>query len=108
MKLTILKEKTKQIQEVTITRDIIKIQDVKRALILEDGIAYLKLSEFREDTAKELAQALRDLEKKGMKALILDLRNNPGGLLVSAVEVASRFLPKDKVIVSTKSVTLKL
>jgi len=103
VKLTILKEKTKQIQEVTITRDIIKIQDVKRALILEDGIAYLKLSEFREDTAKELAQALRDLEKKGMKALILDLRNNPGGLLVSAVEVASRFLPKDKVIVSTKS-----
>ncbi len=103
VKLTILKEKTKQIQEVTITRDIIKIQDVKRALILEDGIAYLKLSEFREDTAKELAQALRDLERKGMKALILDLRNNPGGLLVSAVEVASRFLPKDKVIVSTKS-----
>ena len=103
VKLTILKEKTKQIEEVTITRDIIKIQDIKRALILEDGIAYLKLSEFRENTAKELDQALKDLEKKGMEALILDLRNNPGGLLVSAVEVASRFLPKEKVVVSTKS-----
>lgn len=101
--ITVLKDKTKELKDITITRDIIKIKDIKRALVLEDNIGYIKLSEFREDTAKELDKALEKLKKEKIKGLILDLRNNPGGLLVSAVEVASRFLPTGKLVVSTKS-----
>ncbi len=103
--ITVLKEKDKRLMDVTITRAIIKIKDIKRVQILEDGIGYIRLTEFREDTPKQLDKALKDLKKKNMKGLILDLRNNPGGLLASAVEVASRFLEKGKVIVSTKSRT---
>ena len=92
--LTILKERDKRLEDVTITRDIIKIQDIKRALILEDGIGYIKLAEFRETTAKDLSKALKDLQQEEMQALILDLRNNPGGLLISAVEVADTVTPE--------------
>jgi carboxyl-terminal processing protease len=101
--ITVLREKDKRLQDVTITRDIIKIKDIRRAQILTEGIGYIKLAEFRENTAKDLDQALKKLMEENMKALILDLRNNPGGLLTSAVAVASRFLEGGKVIVSTKS-----
>ncbi|MCK4809346.1 MAG: S41 family peptidase [Candidatus Omnitrophica bacterium] len=101
--ITILREEDKRLQDVTIVRAIIKIEDIRRALILEEGIGYIKLAEFRESTAKDLSKALKKLEKQGLNALILDLRNNPGGLLISAVEVSSRFLGDDKVVVSTKS-----
>jgi len=100
--LTVLREKDRKIEDVTVTRGIIKIKDIKRALILEDGVGYIRLTEFRENTAKDLDKALKKLNKQGMRALILDLRNNPGGLLHSAVEVASRFLEDEKLIVYTK------
>jgi len=107
VKLTILREKAKEldkrIQEIEITRGIIKIQDIKRALILEDNIAYVKISEFREKTSYDLGKALSRLGKEGLKALIVDVRNNPGGLLNSAIDVSSRFLEDGKVVVSTKS-----
>lgn len=101
--LTILREKDNRLQDVKIIRDVIKIKDIRRALIIEDGVGYIKLTEFRETTAKDLDRALKKLKGEGMRALILDLRNNPGGLLVTAVEVASRFLENGKIIVSTKS-----
>lgn len=103
--LTLLHEKDKRLEDVTITRAIIKIKDIKRAEILDDDIGYIRLAEFRENTAKDLDKALQDLDKKGLKGLIIDVRNNPGGLLESAIDVTSRFLPVDKVIVSTKSRT---
>jgi len=107
VKITILREKAKEldkrIQEIEITRGIIKIQDIKRALILEDSIAYVKVSEFREKTSYDLGKALKRLAKEGMTALIIDVRNNPGGLLNSAIDVSSRFLEDGKVVVSTKS-----
>lgn len=101
--LTILREKDNRLEDVSIIRDVIKIKDIRRAEIIEDDIGYIKLTEFRENTPKELDKALKKLKEGGMRALILDLRNNPGGLLVSAVEVASRFLEEGKVVVSTKS-----
>ena len=107
VKLTVLREKDRKIDEVTVTRGIIKIKDIKRAVILEDGVGYIRLTEFRENTAKDLNRALVKLKKEGMKALILDLRNNPGGLLNSAVEVASEFLEDGKLIVYTKTRTGK-
>ncbi|MDD3296259.1 MAG: S41 family peptidase [Candidatus Omnitrophica bacterium] len=101
--ITVLREKPRKIEDIKITRGIIKIEDIKRAVILKDDIAYLRISEFRETTAKDLSKALTRLNKAGMKALIVDVRNNPGGLLSSAVDVSSIFLPSGKVIVSTKS-----
>ena len=105
VKLTVLREKDRRIDEVTVTRGIIKIEDIKRASILESGVGYVRITEFRENTARDLNRALISLKKEGMKALILDLRNNPGGLLNSAVDVASEFLENGKLIVYTKTRT---
>lgn len=100
--LTILRESENKILEFKIVRDIIKIKDVKEAKILEDGIGYIRLNEFREDTAKNINLALNVLSKEKMNALILDLRNNPGGLLEVAVDVTGKFIPKGKLVVYTK------
>jgi len=100
--LTILRETEKKILEFKIVRDIIKIKDIKEAKILEDGIGYIRLVEFRENTSHDINAALENLSKAGMNALILDLRNNPGGLLEVAVRVAEKFIEKDKKIVYTK------
>jgi carboxyl-terminal processing protease len=100
--ITVLRDSEKKLIEFKIVRGVIKIQDIKYTRILEDGIGYVRLVEFRENTAVELEKALDSLKKQGMNAFILDLRNNPGGLLDSAVLVAEKFLEKGKVIVSTK------
>ncbi len=100
--ITILREKTFEIKDYKITRKIIHIQDVKYPQILTDNIAYLRLAEFREDSAKEFRKALDDLKKQGADSLILDLRNNPGGLLNVAIKITEEFLPEGKLIVSTK------
>lgn len=101
--LTILREKERKVEDVTIVRDIIKIKDIKHALILEDGIGYIKIGEFRESTSRDLSKALKGLESEGLKALVIDVRNNPGGLLNSVIEISSKFLEDKKVIVSTNS-----
>jgi len=100
--ITILRESEKKILEFKIVRDIIKINNIKEAKILEDSIGYIRLVEFRENTAKDMDTALENLKKQGMNALILDLRNNPGGLLDAAVKVTEKFIDKDKLIVYTK------
>lgn len=100
--ITILRESEKKILEFKIVRDIIKINNIKAAKILEDNIGYIRMVEFRENTAKDMDAALESLEKQGMNALIVDLRNNPGGLLDSAVKVTGKFIDKDKMIVYTK------
>jgi carboxyl-terminal processing protease len=71
--------------------------------VLDDKIGYVKLIQFQEMTASDLAAALKKLEDEKVKSLILDLRNNPGGLLNSAIDVASQFLPKAKLVVYTKT-----
>ncbi|MFA4888387.1 MAG: S41 family peptidase [Candidatus Omnitrophota bacterium] len=100
--LTIYRESEKKILEFKIIREMIKIKDLKETRILEDGIAYVRLSEFRETTPQDLDKALGILAKEGMNALILDLRNNPGGLLDMAVKVAERFIERGKLVVYTK------
>jgi len=100
--ITILRENEKKLLEFRIVRDIIKIKDIKYALILENGVGYIRLTEFRENSMQELNNALSNLSKQGMKALVIDLRNNPGGLLDEAVKVTSRFLERNKLVAYTK------
>lgn len=101
--ITILREDEYKLLKITVTRQIIHIQDVKYTQILRDHIGYIRLAEFREDSHKEIRKALDSLEKQGADALILDLRNNPGGLLNVAIQITEEFLPYGKTIVSTKS-----
>jgi carboxyl-terminal processing protease len=106
--LTLLRPATKEIKEYTLQRAEIKIQSVKGARLLDPEftgpfkIAYVRLVQFNEPTADELSKALDELQKQGMQALILDLRNNPGGLLNSAVDVCAQFLPPNTKVVSTQ------
>lgn len=100
--LVVLRESEKKILEFKIIRGIIKIKDIKEARILEDGIGYIRLVEFAENTPQEMNTVLANLMKEKMNALILDLRNNPGGLLDSAVRITEDFIEKGKLIVSTK------
>ena len=91
--------------DVTITREKIKVQSVVDPHIVEDGIGYVKLTQFQERSAADLDKALRELEKQGMSALILDLRDDPGGLFTSAVEICDLFIdatPEPRVLVSTR------
>ena len=83
-----------------ITREIIKLHSVRYEM-LSDDIGYLKLTQFKHSTADEARNAMRDMMRKGMRALILDLRNNGGGLLDASVKIASFFL-NSGLIVETK------
>ncbi|MBI1810955.1 MAG: S41 family peptidase [Nitrospirae bacterium] len=99
--ITIMREGWKDTKDFTIVRDVIKVKSVK-SRVIENNIGYVKLSQFQERTADDLEAALSKLEKQNITSLILDLRNNPGGLLNSAVDVSSQFLPAGKVVVSIK------
>jgi carboxyl-terminal processing protease len=87
----------------TIVRDIIKVRSV-RAKMLDNGIAYVRITQFQERTVEDLAKQLITFgsAKPQPKGLVLDLRNDPGGLLEGAIGVSSVFLPSDKLVVSTK------
>jgi carboxyl-terminal processing protease len=100
--VTILRESERKLLDFTIVRSIIKLESIKRSEVIGEDIGYIRLVEFQEKTNKDLEGALRKLEDKKIKGLILDIRNNPGGLLNAAVDVAERFLEEGKSIVSTK------
>ena len=84
------------------------MQSVKGARLLDPEltgpfkVGYVRIVQFNEPTAEEFGKALDDLQKQGMQALVLDLRNNPGGLLNSAVDVLGQFLPPNTKVVSTQ------
>ncbi len=99
--ITIMREGLKKPKDYTIVRAIIKIQSVKSKMI-DDEIGYLKLSAFQERSAGDMSKALKGLVQDGASGIILDLRNNPGGLLTSAIDVSSLFLPRDQLVVYTK------
>jgi carboxyl-terminal processing protease len=86
--------------EFTVTRDEIPRHGVDNAMILRPGIGYVRVAGFNETTGPELADALHELDYPELKGLILDLRNNPGGLLNEGVAVADMFLDKNQLIVS--------
>ncbi len=104
--LTIFRKSEDRTFPITITRAEIKVQSVK-AKFVEPGIAYVRITSFQERTIPDLAKKLNELagENPQLKGLVLDLRNNGGGLLQGAVGVSAAFLPTDTLIVSTKGQT---
>ena len=98
--LTIVREGVEKPFKVTITRDIIKVKSV-RGQMLEPGFGYLRISQFQADTATNLAKELKNLKKEAensLHGLVLDLRNNPGGVLNASAEVADLFLNAGKIV----------
>jgi carboxyl-terminal processing protease len=106
--LTILRPSTKEIKEYALERKEIKVQSVKGTCLLDPEltgpfkVGYVRIVQFNEPTADEFGKALDNLQKQGMQALVLDLRNNPGGLLNSAVDILGQFLPPNTKVVSTQ------
>ncbi|HID09746.1 MAG TPA: S41 family peptidase, partial [Candidatus Latescibacteria bacterium] len=99
--ITIEREGVESPIDYTITRAVIKIKAVPLATRIGD-VGYIRLARFSKVAGDEVEAALRDLMAQGIEGLILDLRSNPGGLLVEACEVADKFLEEGKLIVSTK------
>lgn len=104
--ITISREGVKEPMDFTITREEIKIHSVKSKMLTEE-IGHLRIIEFNAQTSQDVSQGLVELSEKGMKSLVLDLRNNPGGLLNSAVNVSKNFIGDGKMIVYTKGRTEK-
>ena len=88
--------------DLRVRRDEVHIPTVAAAVMLDDSTGYIKLTEFAENSDRELGRALGDLTKRGMKRLVFDLRGNPGGQLDQAILVSSRFLPKGDLVVYTR------
>ena len=101
-KLTVMREKENKLIELSLLRDIIRIKSIPEAKFLGGHVGYIKLAAFQEESAKDFEEVLKKLEAGGMRGLVLDLRNNPGGLFDASVEIAEKFIPKGKLIVSTK------
>ncbi|MFH1621826.1 MAG: S41 family peptidase [Candidatus Omnitrophota bacterium] len=104
VKITAWRQKEKKMLDFKILRAIIKIEEIKDVRIIDEvsKIGYIRLVEFSEETQGDLNNALDSLSEQGVKGLILDVRNNPGGLLDVAARVTEKFLDKNKVIVTTK------
>lgn len=100
IKLTISRKGETKPLDFTMERAIIKIKSVKSAMV--DNIGYARLTQFQENSSNEMTKALEAFDKAGAEGIIIDLRNNGGGLLSEAINVSSLFLPTDKSVVFTK------
>jgi len=105
--LTVIRKNAPQPLKIKVVRAVIKVQSVKSKLA-EPGYAFVRITQFQEHTGENLATALANLRKQNkepLQGLILDLRNDPGGLLTGAVGVSAAFLPKDALVVYTEGRT---
>lgn len=100
--LTVFRPRSKEEFETSIIRELIDVDNVRSAEMLEDGIGYLRILQFGGRTGDEMIEAIEELIDQGMSRLIIDLRGNPGGLLDVAVEVASPFLKTGQLVVYTE------
>lgn len=102
LKIVLKRMGVPQPMEKTLVRQQISIPNVPYYDLVENGIGYIRLSSFTKDASKETRAALIDLKQRGAKSIILDLRNNPGGLLMESVNVSNIFVPRNNEIVSTR------
>jgi carboxyl-terminal processing protease len=102
VKLTIARGRDFRRIEYELTRDVIELKSIPYNFIDPDGIGYIRISQFSEDTGSGLERALQGMERAGARGLVLDLRGNPGGLLTQAVEVSEKFVGAGKVVVETR------
>lgn len=104
VKMTVLEPGSTTPVEKTLTREVIKVNNVPYYGMVSKDIGYIRLTEFTQDAGKNVRNALTELEKNpALKGVILDLRNNPGGLLNEAINVVNVFEPKGQLVVNTKS-----
>ena len=102
VKIKIFRPKTQLVKDFEMERAIINVPSIKDTRVLDGGIGYVRMLQFGEETADDLQAALDTLEAQKVKALVLDLRSNPGGLLTAAVDVAQKFLKRGDLIVFTR------
>ncbi len=100
--ITIAREGVAEPFDFTVTRARIELESIPYAGLIRNKIGYINLANFSSKSGPDLRAAIRELEDQGMKQLVLDLRNNPGGLLTEAVEVSGNFLKKGSMVVFTK------
>ncbi|HEV7351493.1 S41 family peptidase [Telluribacter sp.] len=101
-KLTIKRYGQKNPIELTVNRDIVKVTNVPYYGMINDEVGYIDLKDFTATASREVRNAFQELKGKGMKKVVLDLRENPGGLLNMAIEISNVFIPKGEEVVSTK------
>ncbi len=88
--------------EISLNRDIVKVTNVPYYGMLNEEVGYIDLKDFTATASREVRNAFQELKGKGMKSVVLDLRDNPGGLLNMAIEISNIFIPKGEEVVSTK------
>lgn len=104
--LKILRKGVEKPIDFLVTRDDIPVYSIDAAYMADPTTGYIRLSRFAESTPDEITKAMRDLRSQGMKNLVLDLQDNGGGLLGSAIDLSSRFLPANQLVVYTQSPTM--
>lgn len=103
VQLTVYRKSEKRKFKVDVTRDIVPIKSVDASVMVAPATGYIKINRFAETTAAEFRSALGQLEKQGATSVVIDLRDNGGGYMEQAVEIADEFLPKGQIIVKTKN-----
>ncbi len=103
--LTVYRPSQNRTIDFKIKRERIRLDSVRNSSMGANGIGYLQITQFSERTGEEFAQALTALEEKGMRALVIDLRDNPGGLLDAAIDVCDQFFDKGELIAYTQGRT---
>ena len=99
---SIYRPSTEAIHHMEVVRQVIKVDSVREVGMIEPGIGYIQITQFGTKTYKEFVSALDQLEKERLQGLILDLRNNPGGVLSAAVDIAGEYFDKGETVVYTK------
>lgn len=103
--LTMLRPAQSRELDFKLKRQMIVMPSVRNASLRSDGIGYLQITQFSEPTGEEFASTLARLEKSGLRALVIDLRNNPGGLLTAAIDVCNEFFDRNELVVYTQGRT---
>ena len=103
VELAIYRPSSKQLLTKIITRGDVPLKSVDVAYMINDSLGYIKINRFAGTTFKEFDESLQDLQKQGLKSLVLDLRDNPGGFMHIAKKIADEFLPEEELIVYTKN-----